>query len=216
MVRLFGQVYPCSPKQVECFYFSIGAKRTKMDGDRKNFSDRGKEKAPSQSQSRDFTKKQYQRNDAKSREIDKKRVPLEGGKNQIEQRRGEYTDKAAYRAKYYNSRVSHLDKRHGDLSGGGKEKAPSQPHSRDFKQQKQQNDAKSVLGKKRVSLRGGMIQLSDEDLLYAQARKEEHRRSLAAAGELLFDLETGGKIPAHWRAQLDYKYEESSNQQPKE
>ncbi len=130
-----------------------------MAGDRKIFSERGKEKAPSQSQPRDFTKKQYQQNNAKSLEIDKKRVSLKGGMNQIEQRRIERIKEAENRPMSRDNRGSHVNKKRGDLSERGKEKAPSQSQPRDLKNNNtNKKDAERLeLNKNRVPLKGGGV-----------------------------------------------------------
>jgi hypothetical protein len=128
-----------------------------MAGDRKIFSDKGKEKAPSQSHTRDFTRQQSQPKIVKRIELDKNRVIVEGGMNQVGQRRIERIKEAENRAMSRDNRGSHVNKKHGDLSDRGKEKASSQSKPRNFtKKQYQQNVAKSLeLNKSRGPLKGG-------------------------------------------------------------
>jgi hypothetical protein len=183
-----------------------------MPGDRKNFSERGKEKASSQSQLRDFTKQRYQQNNAKSLEIDKNRVSLKGEMNQIEQRRSEHIKKAEDRAMSRYNRGSHVNKKHGDLSDRGKEQAPSQSQPRDLKNNNtNKKDAERLeLDKKRVSLKGG-------GGIRPFFTAEEYERGLQAAKDFearvwsnYMDMKTGG---SHSKYLKNHKGDETSEQQ---
>jgi hypothetical protein len=95
-----------------------------MPGDKPKFSDRGREKASSQSQTRDFIRARSQKQHGTERlGFDKKRVILKGGMDQgetsnqnktLEQRRDEALKKAEDIANYHYSWANYFHKKHRD------------------------------------------------------------------------------------------------------
>jgi hypothetical protein len=161
-----------------------GSRRAEMPGDRPKSSEREKEKAASQLQTRYFTKAQSQkRHEAGRLELDKKSVIIKGSMDRVHPiNRGKTLEQPRDDALNQGSRRAKMPRDIPKFSERGKEKAASQSQPRDFTKaqaQKWHEIARLKLVKKRYILKGGMERGETSN----QGKKLEQQKEDAIAKE---------------------------------